>query len=62
MIAHLTAHQERLAEDLGEKLANTVQQNLVAALANIEMDKENTAPYSQADAVKTDRTLLDIID
>ena len=41
MIEKLTVHQERLADDLGEKLANSVQVNLVAALEHLDTDKEN---------------------
>ena len=59
MMEQLTAHQERLTEDLGEKLASTVQANLVAALEHLE-NKENVP--QQANLVQSDRALLLIIE
>ena len=62
MLEKMTNHQERLTEELTSKLATTVQQNLMAALENLESNQENIPPQAQVNAVQSDRALLTIIE
>ena len=64
LLTELKAHNDQLATDLSDRLANTVQANLMAALSNIETDRENIPPPSEhhANAVQVDRSLLALID
>ena len=61
MLAKMTEYQERLTEDIGEKLASIVQSNIMAALESLN-DKENIVLITQANVVTNDCALLDIID
>ena len=61
MLEQMTTHQERLTEELTTKLTATVQQNLMAALGNLE-NQENIPPQAHANAVQSDRALLTIIE
>ena len=61
ILQELKDHQEHLAETLSDKLANSVQSNLMAALEGLDIEKENVAPQPQANAMTKNTDLFHLI-
>ena len=64
LMQEMKTHHEQLANDLSDRVANTVQANLMAALSNIEADRENIPPPQEnhINAVQSNTALLHLIE